>query len=289
MRTVDLDLLHTMVAFADSGSCKAAAELIHRSQSAVSIKLKKLEEDVGATLFTRTGRSIGLNERGLDMVADARRILQINSELIERARAPGLTGVIRLGLPDDYVSLLGGFLGRLNGVFPQASLVVHCAPTAELKPMLERGELDIGILSFETDTKEGIVLERQPVHWFCSPGSDLHKDHPLPLALFPEGCFFRKWILASLKNLGRDYRIVCTSPNMAALQAVVRAGLAVSAFPRSGIAPGSRLLGLDEGFPELSDVIVMLCMSPLLRNDRHSFLARGVREMMQNPAVNSLV
>ncbi len=286
MKTIGLDLLEAFVAFADSGSCKAAAEVIHRSQSAVSIKLKKLEEDIGATLFVRTGRSIALNERGREMVSDARRILQINAELVARARAPGLTGVIRFGLPDDYLALVGNFLNQLSEFFPQASLTVHCAPTADLRPMLERGELDVCILSFETDTKEGFVLERQSVHWFCATDARIDPQLPLPLALFPDGCIFRKWILAALKNMEREYRIVCTSPNMAALQAVVQSGLAVSAFPRPGIPAGSRLLGAGDGFPELSDVIIMLCMSPMLRDDRHSLLARGVRSMMERSTLN---
>ena len=281
MKTVDLDLLHTIVAFADSGSCKAAAQVIHRSQSAVSVKLKKLEEDLGATLFIRTGRSIGLNERGRETVADARRILQINSEMVARARTPGLTGIIRLGLPDDYLSLIGNFLSRLGKSFPQASLVVHCAPSAELRPMLERCELDICILSFETDTKEGFMLDRQPVHWFASRDAMIDPNLPLPLALFPDGCILRKWVLAALQNMERDFRIVCTSPNMAALQAVVQAGLAVSAFPQSAVPTGARLLDTEDGFPQLSDVFVMLCMSPLLRDDRHSLLARGIRAMIE--------
>lgn len=280
MRTIDLDLLQAVVAFADTGSCKAAAKVIHRSQSAVSIKLKKLEEDLGATVFTRTGRAISLNERGKDMVADARRILWISGQLVERAKSPGLSGAVRLGLPDDYTSLLGPFLSRFSDEFPSANLDLHCAPTAQLKPMLERGELDLSILSFETDTKEGFVLQRQPVHWFCSRTNDLHDRRPLPLALFPEGCIFRKWILAALTQMDREYRIVCTSPNTAALQAVVQAGLAVSAFPRSDIPSGSRLLGVDDGFPELSEVTIMLCMSPVLRDDRQSALARGLRDMM---------
>lgn len=114
LKTVNLDLLQAIVAFADSGSCKGAAQIVNRSQSAISIKLKKLEDDLGASLFTRTGRKISLNEKGKDTVSYARRILRISNELVEKATSRELTGTIRLGLPDDYISLLGPFLSRFS-------------------------------------------------------------------------------------------------------------------------------------------------------------------------------
>lgn len=280
MKTVNLDLLQAIVAFADSGSCKGAAQIVNRSQSAISIKLKKLEDDLGTSLFTRTGRKISLNEKGKDTVSDARRILRISNELVEKATSRELTGTIRLGLPDDYISLLSNFLSRFANEFPNVNLILHCAPTAELKPMLQRGDLDLSILSSETDTKEGLVLQRQPVHWIGSRISAVHTRRPLPLALFPDGCIFRKWALNALINLECEYKIVCTSPNMAALQAVVQAGLAVSAFPKADIPPNSRILSAGDGFPQLSDVTIMLCVSPSVRDDRQSALARGLRDMM---------
>lgn len=280
MKTLDLDLLQTVVAFADSGSCKGAAHIVHRSQSAVSIKLKKLEEDLGASLFTRTGRKISLNKKGEDIVADARRILRISQELMEKATGKELTGVVRLGLPDDYVSLLGNFLNRFTNEFPNVSLDLHCAPTAELKPLLERGGLDLSILSSETDAKEGMVLQKQPVLWVTSRNSQIHTQRPLPLALFPDGCIFRKWALNAMASLDRDHKIVCTSSNMSALQAVVRSGLAVSAFPRSDVPANCRILGVDDGFPKLSDVTIIVRVSPVIRDDRQSALAQGLRDMM---------
>jgi DNA-binding transcriptional LysR family regulator len=280
LKTIDLDLLHAVVAFADAGSCKGAAKLIFRSESAVSIKLKKLEDALGASLFIRSGRKIDLNQRGLDLVSDARRILRINAELVERATSRELTGTIRLGLPDDYIGLLANFLSRFANEFPDVNLLLHCAPTAELKPMLERGELDLSILSSETDTKDGMVLQTQPVYWVSSNTSDVHLRQPLPLALFPEGCIFRKWAVNALASVGRERKIVCTSANMAALQAVVQAGLAVSALVKADVPPGSRVLGPDDGFPDLPSVTVMVRISPALGGQRQSALALGLRDIM---------
>ncbi|WP_119257581.1 LysR substrate-binding domain-containing protein [Shinella zoogloeoides] len=280
MKTIDLDLLQTIVAFADSGTCKGAAKLIFRSESAVSIKLKKLEEDLGANLFVRSGRKIELNERGRDLVSDARRILKISGELIERATSRELTGTVRLGVPDDYIALLPGFLSRFSNEFPSVSLYLHCAPTVELKPMLTRGELDLSILSSETDTKDGMVLQTQPVFWVTSEHSNVHFHKQVPLALFPEGCIFRKWAINALASVGREYKIAYMSAHISALQAVVQAGLAVSPLVRSDILPGTRLLGPDDGFPALSNVTVMVCISPTLDGQRQNALALGLRDIM---------
>jgi len=280
LRTLDLELLHALVAFSDSGSCKGAAQIIHRSQSAVSVKLKKLEDDLGVPLFDRAGRKISLNEKGRDIVADARRLLRISNEIFDRASGRNLTGTVRLGLPDDYISLLGSFLSRFMTEFPNVSLVLHCAPTSELKPMLDRGALDLSILSSETDSKEGMVLQKQPVYWVTSRNTSIHTQRPLPLALFPEGCIFRKWTLNAMANLEREFKIVCTSANMSALQAVVKAGLAVSAFPKPDIPANCRVLNGDDGFPKLSDVTIIVRVSPVIRDDRQNALARGLQDMM---------
>ncbi|HSX75324.1 MAG TPA: LysR substrate-binding domain-containing protein, partial [Shinella sp.] len=107
-----------------------------------------------------------------------------------------------------------------------------------------------------------------------------HLRQPLPLALFPEGCIFRKWAVNALASVGRERKIVCTSANMAALQAVVQAGLAVSALVKADVPPGSRVLGPDDGFPDLPSVTVMVRISPALGGQRQSALALGLRDIM---------
>jgi len=106
LRPVDFDLLQTIVALADSGSCNGAAEIVGRSQSAVLIKLKKLEQLLDTALYQRSGRSLALNDRGWDVVAAARQILRLNQDLVRRVTATRLDGTIRPGLPDDYGAMV---------------------------------------------------------------------------------------------------------------------------------------------------------------------------------------
>jgi DNA-binding transcriptional LysR family regulator len=280
MRSVDIDLLQTLVAFADTGSCRAAAKVINRTQAAVSVHLKRLEDTVRAPLVIRKGRHLVLTDQGVDLVRDARRALQVNREIIERFSTSEIQGTVRIGLPDDYLSILSCILLPLSMAYPRVNFEISCAPSAELRPMLRAGDLDISILSAETDSREGYVLRTEPVLWTTSKRHEAHRLTTLPLAFFPEGCIFRKWALNVLANVERDFRIACTSRNMSALHAVVQSGLAVSAFIESDIPAGCRPLLARDGFPPLPDVTIILALARTLRVDLRKSLANMVPELI---------
>ena len=102
------------------------------------------------------------------------------------------------------------------------------------------------------------MIRRDRPIWATAAGSKAHEEDPLPLALYPDGCLFRHWATRALDNAGRAWQCAYVSPSYGALVAAVKAGLAVSVFKRSTLAPGLRPLGRKEGFPALPEMEIAL-------------------------------
>lgn len=277
---LDLEQLRTLVAFADAGSCRGAAHLVHKTPSAVSMHLSKLGQHLDRDLLQRQGRRLTLTHDGNELVRYARRMLALQAEALAHFQAPAFGGSLRVGLPDDYIpALMGPLLATLARLAPHAHIEVLCAPSAELRPLVADGQLDLAILSAETDTQEGTVLRTERVVWTASAHFDVASADCLPLALFPEGCIFRKWALAQLRQRRREHRIVCTSRSMSAIQAAVRAGFAVSVVAESCVPADAVVLTPSQGFAALPGVTIILAASPAT----DAALVQRLSEQMRGP------
>lgn len=257
--SLDLDQLRTLVAFADTGSVKNAARVVHKTPSAVSTHLSKLAGTVGRTLLQRRGRGLDLTPDGAEVVKYARRIVGLEHELLARFNASSFAGTIRVGLPDDYIpTLMSPLFDALGSVAPQARLEVQCAPSAELRPLVANAELDLAVLSEPAGAGGGVLLRREDIVW--AAGQQLPELHggPIPLALFPEGCIVRAAALAGLGAAGLATDIVCVSRSMSAVQAAVVAGLAVAPLARSCVPAEAEVLGAQSGLPQQQPIDIVL-------------------------------
>lgn len=259
---IDSELLRTFVAIADLGGFTRAAEAVNRTQSAVSMQMKRLEEDVvQRALFERDGRQVRLTAEGQVLLGYARRILKLHGEVINTLREPHMVGSVRIGTPDDYVMrFLPGILSRFAQAYPMVQVEVHCETSAQL---LQRQDLDLSIVTRMPGDEIGELLRQERFVWAEAAGYSPHEKSPIPLAMFNNDCFCRNWACNALDTLGREYRVAYTSPSLSALMAVVSAGLAVTAQLQSLITPDLRILGKAENLPELP-----LCSIVLLRNSR---------------------
>ncbi|MDE3736518.1 MULTISPECIES: LysR substrate-binding domain-containing protein [Pseudomonas] len=260
---IDTELLRTFVAIADYGGFTRAAEMVNRTQSAVSMQMKRLEEDVlQRTVFERDGRQVRLTAEGQILLGYARRILKLHGEVMNTLRQPHMVGSVRIGTPDDYVMrFLPGILSRFAQAYPLVQVEVHCESTSQL---LQRQDLDLSIVTRKPGDDIGEFLRQERFVWAEAIGFSPHEQTPLPLAMFNSDCFCRAWACNALDAMGREYRVAYTSPSLSALMAVVSAGLAVTAQLQSLIPPEMRILGEAEGLPQLP-----LCNIMLLRNERH--------------------
>ncbi|HEY7459225.1 MAG TPA: LysR substrate-binding domain-containing protein [Xanthobacteraceae bacterium] len=249
---LDIDQLRTFVAIAETGSFTRAAEVVHKTQSAVSMQMKRLEERIGRPIFERDGRASKLTEDGERLLDYARRIVKLNAEALSTVAGAGLTGSVRLGVPDDYADrYLPEIMARFARSHPDVELTVLCEPTVELVDLIDRGELDLAIITHEAANRPSEVIRRERLLWVSSNRHATHLEEPLPLALSRGTCPWRRAAIPRLEEIARPYRVLYKSGNSAALSAAVLAGLAVSVFPESALRPGMRVLGVAENFPPL--------------------------------------
>lgn len=256
---LDPDLLRTFVAIVDAGGFTAAAQQVHRTQSAVSMQVRRLETALDRTLFQREGRGVQLTPDGEMLLGYARRLLKLHDEALAVLSRPDLSGLVRLGTPDDYVGrFLPDILARFARAFPRVQVEVHCEPSMSLRRLLVEDRLDWALLTCTPGAETGEVLRREPTVWATAERHLAHEDEPLPLALFQPGCPFRDWALVGLNGLGRPYRIAYTSASISGILAAVTAGLAVTVLCRSVLPTGVRPLSAAEGFPPLPPASITL-------------------------------
>ncbi|MCF5428007.1 LysR family transcriptional regulator, partial [Pseudomonas syringae] len=248
--SIDTELLRTFVAIADHGGFTRAGEAVNRTQSAVSMQMKRLEEDVvQRPLFQREGRVLNLTAEGQVLLGYARRILKLHSEVFNTLREPHMIGVVKIGSPDDYVMrFLPGILAQFAQAYPLVQVEVHCEPSDLL---LQRHDLDLTIVTRKPGTEIGTLLRQERLMWMEAVGFAPHEQTPIPLAMFNTHCFCRDWACNALDGMGRDYRIAYSSSSMAAITAVVSAGLAVTAQFQSLATADLRILGEAEQLPQL--------------------------------------
>ena len=275
--TLEIELLRTLIAVADTGSFTRAGREILRTQSAVSLQMKKLESAIGRPLFRRDGRNAVLTDDGKALVSHGRRILRAHQDALSDFAEREVSGTVRLGTPDDYAgALLPLLLSRFAAEYPRIHVDVRCEPSASLKKLLKAGELDLSILSCEVGSEEGPILRREPVIWITSRNASPHNEDPVPLALFSPPCIFYDWALKGMGSAGRRYRIAYTSSNLSALQAAIIAGLAVGAMAESSRMNEFVSLGPDDGFPALPHVSITLAQSSSAGTEASKRLANHI-------------
>ncbi|MCB1760797.1 MAG: LysR family transcriptional regulator [Gammaproteobacteria bacterium] len=261
--TLDTDLLQTFVAIADSGGFTRAAEVVHRSQSAVSMQMKKLEEILGQSLFEKSGRGVSLTRDGEILLNYARRILKLHEEAVVTLRRPDIVGAVRIGIPDDYVAAyLPGILTSFASAYPLVQVEVVCEPSEYLLKWAERGEVDLAIVTEFRGSETGQILRREATVWASSRSHLAHEVRPLPLVLFQQGCIFRTWAIKALEDAGIEHRIAYSSPSITGIETIVGAGLGVTVLVRSILNADMLELGAKEGFPDLPDSVISLLRSP---------------------------
>jgi DNA-binding transcriptional LysR family regulator len=265
---LDADLLRAFVLIAEGRSFTEAAEMVGRTQSAVSMQIKRLEEALGQTVLSRgKGGDVELTPHGEFLLARARQILSLNDEVVAMFRAPALAGTVRLGTPDDYAfGYLPPILKRFADTHPAVQVDVLCAPSNELIGRLKDGELDLTLTSEGHQPRNWptVQLWRGPLVWVTSSRHAPHRIDPLPLALAQAGtnasrnCDWARAAMTALDRAGRRYRLAYSSGSQVGTHAPVLAGLAVTVSTLSWLPDGLRPLRADEGLPPLPDFGILL-------------------------------
>jgi len=257
---LDLDVLRTFVAIAETGSFTGAANAVFRTPSAVSMQIKKLEETLRCSVFTRDARSVTLTTDGEMLMGYARRMLAINREAVSKFIVPDVSGVVRLGSPDDYGErVLPNVLKRFAQSHPSVAVDVTIDQSSNLKRRLADRELDITLFTAcRNIPADAEILLTEPIVWGGAKGGCAHMKKPLPVSVWEEGCAWRADALEQLGRAGVEYRIAYMSAHTAGQRSAILADLAVAPLPRSFIGEDIVALGPDHGLPALSNY--NLCM-----------------------------
>jgi DNA-binding transcriptional LysR family regulator len=251
MPSLDPELLKAFVAVADHRSFTRAAVMLNRTQSAVSMQIKRLEDRLGTELFNRTKANVDLSAAGEGLLGYARRILTLNDEAVGRLAERKVEGVVRLGVMDDYGTfivppLLASFLAG----YPRIHIEMETGLTSSMPARL--GEAyDLVIAMHPEGRGEGEFLRREQAVWAAGASRAVEQQEPLPIALYPQGCLFRKWAIEALDAAKRPWRLAFVSHSLAAVESVAAQGLAVTVVKAGTFPPRLHPLSDRDGMPRL--------------------------------------
>lgn len=243
------DWLDTFIAAVESGSFTAAAERVHRSQSAVSLQIGQLELALGRRLLYRGPGGLQPTLDGEHLLPYVRRATEA-IEAVSNAFASVEPQLLRIGVPDEYADgVLPEVVARFGRSHPNIMLEVQCAPSRALEERINAGSLDFAVVLEEEVKGSGTALVVDPTCWVASPSLVRYgAGGPVPVAVFDSECSWRRWALDTLKDAGIDYRIAYTSSSVAALRAAIRSGIAV------GLMGASTVTDDIEPFPPFASI-----------------------------------
>lgn len=254
---LDLDMLRTLVAIADTGNFSAAAEAVFRTPSAVSMQVKKAESLVGRPLFTRDSRSVKLTIDGERLLRHGRRMLALNREMMAELDATEVTGVVRLGAPDDMAErALPDVLRRFSESHCCVTVDVLVDSSISLLKKVRNNELDIAAVTCDPEHLEPEnveVLFQERLTWAGARNGVAHEQDPLPISVWEEGCAWRHAGLQSLQDINRNFRVAFMSAHISGQRAAILADLAIAPIPVSACVNGVVELTEADGLPALKD------------------------------------
>ncbi|KQT70060.1 MULTISPECIES: LysR family transcriptional regulator [unclassified Aureimonas] len=281
---LDLDQLRTFVAIVDTGSFTRAADEVFKTQSAVSMQMRKLEDRLGVQLFERTGRNVRLSDEGSRLLIYARKMMSLSIEALSAFDEEQIEGHVRIGLPDDYAErLLPEIMARFSRSNPKVELQIACEPSINLIEHVEKGHLDVALVCVSRSAQAEIV-RREPLHFVTSAAHDVHLEPVLPLAIGRSDCQWRTQCIDALKAIGRPHRILFTSWSATIVTSAVLSGLAVSVLPECALRSGMRVLGEADGFPTLPDAEIGMLRGKTSDKPVIDALVSHIRDSLENLA-----
>lgn len=234
MKNIPLENLRAFLAVYELQSYTQAGQRLSRSQPAISLQIKRLEELLNGRLLNRQGSRIKLTDAGSQLYPLAQQILNLNDQVIAQFTESTLSGEVRLGIPSEFAStLLPSILGQFASSYPQVSLQVTSGLSRDLRLSASRGQFDVILTVAESAPESAILVKTDQLVWVAG-NQELKPVQPIALVLAPEGCIYRRRALKALAD-PRKYRINYTNSDLAGISSAIRSGLGVSVLSRSSL------------------------------------------------------
>ncbi|MCB1831984.1 MAG: LysR family transcriptional regulator [Geminicoccaceae bacterium] len=274
------DLLRTFVTVADLRSYTKTGSALGRTQPAISLQIKRLEEIAGSTLVEIHGKQIDLTPAGQTLLGYARGILRLNDRAVANLQQAAFMGTLRIGLPVDYsIDFFQSIIARFSADNPAVLLDIRCDWSRNLLSALHVDDLDmtIAITDAMPAPHVSIYWSERPV-WACARDCRIDPDQPLKVVAHPQGCPYRKRMIDALNSEGRDWRVSFESLGVSALQKAVLHSMGVTALTKKTLLPGMRILTPSDGFPQLSKIHVGLFYKHVKMSDAALRLIEQISE-----------
>jgi len=253
--TFDIDALRTIVAGTEFGSFARAAAQLGRSQSAVSMQLKRLEEQAGRPLFQRNGRGLVPTEAGEALLVYARRIIELHDEAAATLGATATAASVRMGLPQDFFEgVMPDAITRFSRQRPGVHVEVRAGRNYALEDEVSAGHLDMALAFFRPGRGPGTLLASLPLSWFAGKKFAKTAAEPpagIPLVLFDHPCLFRQAALHALDSKGVPWRLSLTTPSLPGVWGALSFGQGITVRTSHRIPAGIRDVGSELDLPRL--------------------------------------
>ena len=278
--TFDMDALRTIVVGTDLQSFARAAQQLGRSQSAISMQLKKLEEQSGKQLFRRSGRGLVPTEAGEALLTYARRIVALNDEAATSVGAPAAAASVRVGLPQDmFEDVMPGSIIQFSKQRRGVHVEVQAGRNYALEEEVGSGRLDVALAFFPVGAKPvGKLIASLPMMWLGGRGlRSTEPELPLPLVMYDNPCLFRQAALHALEAKDIAWRLALTTPSLPGIWATLRSTPGITVRTGHRLPQGIREVGSELGLPRLPKIELRLLFAGDL-----SPAASDFRETLEN-------
>lgn len=251
-KNIDLDLLRTFLAIQAYGGFSAAGDHIGRTQAAISLQIKKLEEIIGKPVFDRSNRKVTLAPAGEILLEYARKMIDLNDETFVRVSEADISGILRIGAPEAMASThLPRILSLFNKNHPSVMLDVTCGLTEELLTDFDHGKYDVVI--FKRDKKNsrtGNTIYAESLVWVASKDFEVDSKKSIPVILSPQPCIYRKKSIECLEKSKLEWRIAVTAHSLSGRISAMKAGLGITIISKELIDKDMKSLVRNKNFPD---------------------------------------
>ncbi|WP_194757140.1 LysR family transcriptional regulator [Aliidiomarina indica] len=281
MKHLSFESLRSFVMVTDLQSFTLAGERLGRSQPAISLQLKKLEEQIDAILFDREGGKLKLTAAGQELYQGARQLLQSHDQLLARFEKTPISGQVRLGIPSEFATaLLPRVLGQFAATYPQITLEVTSALSRDLRLGASRGHFDVILTVAEQAPPTAVQVKEDQLVW-VSGRSEFIWQGPVPLVLAAEGCIYRRRTLQALKHSGRSCRITYTNSDLTGISSALKSDLGITVLAKSSL-PSDLVEIRHPDLPQLGTVGIYLERHSQSPNDASEHLLSYLSDFL-NP------
>lgn len=281
MQNIDLRLIRSFVKIYETGSMSRAAEFLHCSPAAVSMRLKLLEDSLGRALFVRHHHRLEATDLGERFYWKAMSVLAAYDELLECMRTTNGPLTVKVGVPDDYaLSFIQRGLRNISLRDEAIEVDIVCDLSAALDEAIQRQEIDIGLATLDRQPQSGKLVSRLQLKWVGDPTRLPCIDERVPLAAYPEGCVFRRSMIAALEVAGRRWKIVSQSRTSSGVLAAVRSGLAITTMA-DGSIPADLCVLDHSSLPKLNEIPVYLLKRPGRGSEAMNLIEAAIMDQLR--------